>query len=139
MNRSSLIVHEGTVDSVTDSTAYVRIVQSSACAGCRASRVCHTSDAADRIIEVPLTGNVMAGSHVVIAGSESQGMRAVLLAFGLPLLLVAVVMTLSVVLGLSDAVAVSASLLSVLVYYGVLALFRNSLKGRFSFEIIEVK
>lgn len=137
----SVIRHEGVVSGIPEGSVQVRIVQSSACSGCKASSICHvSSEQKERIIEVQgdRTPGLQVGDRVVIAGSESQGMRAVILAFGIPVLLLVAVVIACLALHLPDSVAALLCLAAMVIYFGGLALFRTRLKGQFSFEIIEV-
>lgn len=137
----AVIKHDGIVDRITDGSVMVRIIQSSACSGCKASSICHvSSEAKERIIEVAgdCTPGLKVGDRVVIAGSEKQGMRAVSIAFGLPVLLILADVIVCLSMHLQDSVAALVCVASLVLYFSGLALFRKRLKGQFCFEIIEV-
>ena len=50
------IRHEGIIEAVDGATARVRILQVSACAGCKIASHCHTSDSKEKIVDVDIAG-----------------------------------------------------------------------------------
>ena len=132
----SLITHEGEVMKASDGIVYVRISQQAACSGCHASSACPVSESREKIIEVAdKNESYREGDKVLLVSSSKQGLGAVLLAYVIPLLLIFVsLFSLLAVLN-HEAIAIVISMGVVAVYYYVLYLFRDKLKGKFSFEI----
>ena len=132
------IRHDGIVDSIDGQTVVVRITQSSACGGCQASKICHAAESKDKLVDVHCTdaGSFMVGQAVTVAGAESLGVKAVMWAFGLPLLLLLAVLFTAVALTGSEKVAAAASVGLLVPYYIVLFLMRDRFKKDFRFRII---
>lgn len=75
------------------------------------------------------------GQEVIVVGDIGLGMRATLWAYAVPLvLLMAVLITVGSQTG-SEGIAALAALLSLLLYYMVLYMFRDKLQRRFTFKI----
>lgn len=134
------IRHDGFVDSIDGSTVYVRIVQSSACSGCQAKSLCKVSEAKEKVIEVTDadSSELSIGQQVCVVGSMEQGMKAVLLAFGLPLVLLLAVVIVCKSLGVTDGIAAISALTILIPYYLVLLLCRQKLTHKFQFKITAV-
>lgn len=134
---ADIIKHRGRVENVNGSHVVVRIIQTSACSACSAKGMCNASESKEKLIDVyEMNPSYQIGEEVVLCGSTSMGMRAVLLAFGIPvfILLVALFVTMRITDG--DALfSAIVSLLAVIPYYLVIYLMRNKLSKTFSFVI----
>ena len=86
------IKHLGIVESIDGSRLKVRILQTSACSSCSVKGHCSASEAKEKLIDVynVLGLSCQSGQHVVISGTVSMGMKAVLLAFVIPFLVLVV-------------------------------------------------
>ena len=133
------IRHDGVVDSVDGQDVMVRIVQSSACAGCQASRICRAAESKERLIPVHCadTSGLHAGQAVTVAGAQSMGMKAVAFAFGLPLLLLLAGMITAMAVTGSEKIAAVSALAVLAPYYIILFLLRDRIGGSFEFRIIK--
>ena len=133
------IRHEGIVDSIDGQNVIVRITQSSACGGCQARNICHAAESKDKLVEVHCTdaGSFTAGQAVTVAGAESLGIKAVLWAFGLPLILLLAALAAAMAATGNERMAVLAALGILVPYYIVLFLLRDRLKKDFQFRIIQ--
>ena len=134
---ADIIKHRGIVEKINGSHVVVRIVQTSACSACSAKGLCNASESKEKQIDVyEVNPSYRIGEEVVLCGSTSMGMRAVLLAFGIPvlLLLAALFVTMRVTDG--DALLSSiVALLAVIPYYLVIYLMKDKLDKTFSFVI----
>ena len=134
---ADIIKHRGIVEKIEGSHVVVRIVQTSACSACSAKGLCNASESKEKQIDVyEVNPSYRIGEEVVLCGSTSMGMRAVLLAFGIPglLLLAALFVTMRVTDG--DALLSSiVALLAVIPYYLVIYLMKNNMKKNFYFVI----
>ena len=132
------IRHEGVVNSIDGQKVTVRILQASACSGCQASRICRAAESKEKLIEVDMTGaeSLSVGQTVTVVAGERMGMIAVLLAFGLPLLLLIVALIAAMRVSGSEKIAAIASLAVLAPYYMVLFLCRSRIKKDFGFRII---
>ena len=134
---ADIIKHRGIVEKINGSHVVVRIVQTSACSACSAKGLCNASESKEKQIDVyEVNPSYRIGEEVVLCGSTSMGMRAVFLAFGIPvfLLLLALFVTMRVTDGDALLSAVVA-LLAVVPYYLVIHLMKNKLNKTFSFVI----
>ena len=134
------IVHEGKIVSIDASSIEVEIVNKSACASCHAKGVCGASDIQTRIVVIPqtlatATAGYQVGDSVKLVLSAVMGMKAVILAYGLPLLvLLAAILVLSS-LKMEQLYVGLLSLAAVALYYIIFAIFRDKLDKEFVFAI----
>lgn len=133
------VTHAGVVESIEGSTVRVRIVQTSACAACKVAGYCNAAESKEKIVDVfnADTSRWKVGDVVNVAASQQMAARALLLAFGLPLLIMLVVLLM--VLGLTgrEGLAALCGVAALLPYYAVLWLFRGRLQKRLAFWIEE--
>ena len=134
---ADIIKHRGVVEKVEGAHVTVRIIQTSACAACSAKGLCNASESKEKQIDVYETNpSYQIGEEVVLCGTTSMGLRAVLLAFGVPLLIVMIALGLSMKLTDDDALLSSAiAVLSVVPYYIVIYACKEKLNRTFSFTI----
>ena len=132
------IRHEGVVNSIDGQRVTVRILQESACSGCQASRICRAAESKEKLVEVDMNGaeSLSVGQKVTVVAGERMGITAVLLAFGLPLLLLLVVLIAAMRVTGSEKVAAITSIAVLIPYYVVLFLLRDRIKKDFGFRII---
>ena len=116
---ADIIKHRGIVEKVDGTHITVRIVQTSACAACSAKGLCNASESKEKQIDVyEVNPSYQIGEEVVLCGTTSMGMRAVLLAFGVPLLIVMIALGVSMKMTDDNALFSSfIALLSVIPYY----------------------
>jgi len=135
---SADIRHEGVIDSIEGRMVTVRILQVSACSGCQASDVCHAAEKKEKLVEVEMndTESLSIGQTVTVVAGNRIGMTAVILAFGLPLLLLLAFLITSMAVTGSEKVAAVAAMAILLPYYSVLFFFRNRIRRNFGFSII---
>lgn len=134
------IVHEGKIVEMDKESISVEIVNKSACAACHAKGVCGASDEQVRTIVLPqtlatATAGYQVGDSVKLVLSASLGMKAVILAYGLPLLVLLVAILVFSALKLEQLYVGLFSLAAVAVYYIIFAIFRNKLDKEFVFHI----
>ena len=134
---ADIIKHRGIVEKIDGSHIVVRIVQTSACSACSAKGLCNASESKEKQIDVyEVNPAYRIGEEVILCGTTSMGMKAVLLAFGIPvfLLLVALFVTMRVTDGDALLSAIVA-LVAVVLYYAVLYLMKDKMNRTFSFVI----
>lgn len=131
------IDHKGIVDRVEGETVFVRIIQQSACADCHAKSMCSASESKEKMIEVTdHSGSFQRGEEVIICAQTSLGLQAVLLAFVIPLLILA--SGTAVCLGVFHLHETTGGLISLTLlipYYYTLYMLRDKLKKRFIFTL----
>ena len=134
----SKIKHEGIVQFVSPDKIIVRIEQLSACAGCHAKQACTVADKKDKLIEIFESGKKFhINEKVIVEGSTSSGLLAVLYAFVFPLVLMFFVLFFTKGI-FREVQLVWVSLSTITLYYLVLFFFRNKMKKRFIFQIKKV-
>ena len=133
------IRHEGVINSIDGQKVTVRILQASACSGCQASKICRAAESKEKLVEIEMKGadTLSVGQTVTIAGEESMGMTAVMLAFGLPLLLLMAGLVTAVSVTGSEKIGAAVALGILVPYYIVLMLLRKRRKKDFQFRIIQ--
>jgi sigma-E factor negative regulatory protein RseC len=134
---TDIIKHRGIVEKVDGSHIVVRIVQTSACAACSAKGLCNASESKEKQIDVyEVNPSYRVGEEVMVCGTTSMGMRAVVLAFGVPLLILILALGISMKVTDEDAMlSAGIALVSVIPYYIVIYLMKDKLNKTFSFTI----
>ena len=134
---ADIIKHRGIVEKVDGSHIVVRIVQTSACSSCSAKGLCNASESKEKQIDVyEANPSYQIGEEVMVCGTTSMGMRAVLLAFGVPLLILVMALGVSMKLTGEDALLSSGiALVSVVPYYIGIYFCKDKLNRTFSFMI----
>ena len=131
--------HPGVVDSIEGDCVKVRIVQTSACAACKVAAHCNASESKEKLVDVfgCDTAKYATGQEVVVSASREVANRAILLGFGLPLLLLIGVLLMVLRWTGDEGMAALASLGVLVPYYIVLWLLRDSIRQRVAFRIEE--
>ena len=134
---ADIIKHRGIVEKVDGSHIVVRIVQTSACSACSAKGLCNASESKEKQIDVyEVNPSYQIGEEVMVCGTTSMGMRAVLLAFGVPLIILVLALGVSMKLTGEDALVSSGiALVSVVPYYIAIYFCKDKLNRTFSFTI----
>jgi sigma-E factor negative regulatory protein RseC len=126
------------VESVEKDCVKVRILQTSACAACKVSGHCNASESKEKIVDVlniADTSRLHVGDNVVVWASRDVANKALLLGFGMPFLLLIVVLVAVLYLTDNEGVAALAALGSLLPYYFLLWLWRDSIRQQISFHL----
>lgn len=134
---ADIIKHRGKVEKVNGSHVVVRIVQTSACSACSAKGMCNASESKEKLIDVyEVNPSYQIGEEVVLCGSTSMGMRAVFLAFGIPVFILLAALFIAMRVTDGDALfSAVVSLLAVTPYYLAIYLMKDKLNKTFSFVI----
>lgn len=136
---SAKIEHQGVISEIKNNVIHVKINQVSACSGCHARSACGVSESKEKIIEIPLRHQSFhVGDEVAVVGSVGMGLRAVLFAFVIPLLIIVTALVIAMSLVGSELQAALVSILVLALYYSVLYLFRNQLRNSFIFDVKKV-
>ena len=145
-----MIKHDGIIIALNeDGTALVRIVQTSACAACKAKAMCASAESAEKEMTVVLLGDEQwaVGNEVEVMVQQKMGWKAVMLAYLLPFFVMLAVMFIgNGLLAIGDgatgllgdeakreAVLGTVALCAMAVYYLVLGMFKDKLQKEFSF------
>lgn len=128
-----MIKHDGIVIAVNgDGTVRVRIVQTSACASCKAKAMCASAESVEKEIDAMGDGLLAIGDEAEVIVAEKIGWKAIFLAYILPfILLLGSVLVFNEFI--KEEIAGTIALCTMGVYYIVLGLFKNKLQKQFSF------
>lgn len=133
------ISHKGRVVSVSQDSLTVEIVSSSACSSCKAASMCSMSESTTKSVTVRLLPGekYAAGEEVEVLLSPSMGLKAALLAYFLPVvLLIAVCVPLSFA-GYGALLSGGVGLAAMALYYVVLYFFRGRIEKEYEFRVIK--
>ena len=145
-----MIKHDGIIIALNeDGTALVRIVQTSACAACKAKAMCASAESAEKEMTVVLLDDEQwaVGDEVEVMVQQKMGWKAVVLAYLLPFFVMLAVMFIgNGLLAMGDgatgllgdeakreAVLGTVALCAMALYYLVLGMFKDKLQKEFSF------
>ena len=134
---SSVISHAGIVDTISKGMVVVRITQKSACSSCKVASQCSSSESKEKLIEVKCSNasEYNIGQSVTIMAAESVGMKAVLLAFVIPTILLLCVIFGCVMNGLPELTAALSGIVTLIPYYIVIYLCRNKIERMLTFYL----
>ena len=149
-SKRKMIKHDGIIIALNeDGTALVRIVQTSACAACKAKAMCASAESAEKEMTVVLLGDEQwaVGNEVEVMVQQKMGWKAVVLAYLLPFFVMLAVMFVGYgLLAMGDgatgllgdeakreAVLGTVALCAMALYYLVLGIFKDKLQKEFSF------
>ena len=137
MNRSKDVSHTGKIVKMTPQVTTVAILQHGACAQCHAAGLCGMGDVAEKAVEVPTDpyASYKVGDEVGVILMASMGMKAVYLAYLIPLVVLLAVILGLIGLGVGEVPAGLSGMAAVGVYYLLLWLFRGKLQNEYIFTI----
>ena len=148
-----MIKHDGIIIALNkDGTALVRIVQTSACAACKAKAMCASAERAEKEMTVTLlmdNGRPMGygvldadkplleykvGDAVEVMVQQRMGWKAVVLAYLLPFFVMLAVMLIgNAIWAVREEILGTVALCAMALYYLVLGVFKDKLQKEFSF------
>ena len=132
------ISHLGIVESISEECVQVRILQTSACAACKVAGHCHASESKEKIVDVlnvPDASRLKVGDNVTVCTSNDVANRALLLGFGLPLLILVSVLLIALFFLSDEGLAAMMALLALVPYYILLYLLRDRIRQKMAFFI----
>ncbi len=129
--------HAGKVIQVTSNEVVVMIEAEGACASCRAKTLCGMSESQDKLISVatPSAPQYHVGEEVEVSVQQQMGIKAVMIAYVFPFLLVMAVLLGLLESGVNELSAGLSALGLLALYYIVLVLFRRRIAKDIVFEI----
>lgn len=134
---SSDISHKGRIVRITPQLTTVAIEQHGACGSCHAAGLCGMAEATEKAVELPTDpyAKYGVGDEVEVVLKATMGMKAVWLAYCIPLIVLLGVILGLFALGVGEVVAGLSGIGAVGVYYFLLWLFRDRLKNEYVFTI----
>jgi len=134
---SHRIRHAGTIEKIEDGCVSVRILQASACGACKVAGYCSAAESKEKLVVVKCADVSLyqTGQSVVVTASRSVASQALIFAFGLPFLIMVVVLVMVLQLTGNEALAALSALSALIPYYFLLWLWRERVSQRISFQI----
>ena len=131
------VSHKGKVVKMTPQVTTVAILSHSACGECHAAGLCGLGEVMEKAVEVPTNpyAGYGVGDEVEVVFKASMGMKAVWLAYFVPLVVLLAVILGLIGLGVAEVPAGLSGIAAVGVYYLLLWLFRDKLKKEYIFTI----
>ncbi len=135
--RKEEVRHGGKVIAMTPQLTSVRIVSHSACGECHAAGLCGMAELSEKVIQVPTDpfASYAVGDEVEVVLAAEMGLKAVLLAYFLPLVVLLGMVLGLMALGMGEVAAGLSGFAAVGVYYLVLWLLRGRLRNQYVFRI----
>jgi len=131
------IRHPGVVEKIDGKRITVRILPQQACSACHSKASCGISGDEEKFIEVqtPFGSTVLPGEQVLVSLKLESGFKALLLGYIFPLILLVAVLFALYYLSGSEGLAALSSLITLILYYGLLYAFRGKLQRKFTFGL----
>lgn len=131
------VMHKGRVVSMDPQFTTVQIVSHSACSECHAAGLCGMSEYTEKAVRVPADpyANYTVGDEVNVVLKASMGMKAVWIAYFIPLLVLMAVTLGLIALGVAEVVSGLCGIGAVGVYYLAIWLLRDRLQDEYVFSI----
>ena len=132
-----VVNHTGKVVSVSQEEVVVQIERGGACSGCSNKKACQFGEAKDHIVAIKTqsAASYTEGEEILVSMKGSLGLKAVLYAYLLPLLLLVTTLIVFRLFIDSEALQILFALIPVVVYYLTLYKVRNRLEKKFNFHI----
>lgn len=134
----SKISHSGIIESIEEGCVKVRILQTSACAACKVAGRCNASESKEKIVDVMNvsdTSGLKVGDDVIVYASHDVANKALLLGFGIPFLVLVAVLFVTLCVTSEEGVSAITAIVALVLYYGVLYLFRDKIQQKLSFYL----
>ena len=157
-SKRKMIKHDGIIIALNgDGTALVSIVQTSACAACKAKAMCASAESAEKEMTVVLLGengkvktennstqsyttlhdstqSYHVGDTVEVMVQQKMGWKAVVLAYLLPFFVMLAVMLIgNAIWAVREEILGTVALCAMALYYLLLGMFKDKLQKEFSF------
>lgn len=136
---STIVKHSGIIEQISKTVVKVRIIQTAACSSCKLASQCNPSEKKSKTIDIfnADTNNLNVGDEVVVAATQANGLSASLIGYGIPLvLLVVVLVTVNILTG-NELYAALLGILSLFPYYVIIYFLRDKLRRKFVFCIVK--
>lgn len=131
------ISHKGNIEAISGNEIMVRILQTSACAGCKIASHCASSESKEKIVEVhdEDATRFTIGETVNVIASGSAGEKAVFFGFVIPFFVLIAAIFGAYLAKASEPMCGIIGLASLLPYYALLYLCRSYFKKIIRFQI----
>ena len=139
MDSINCVEQKGIIEEINKGIARVNITSYSACASCQSKGACGMTETAEKHIDVAINPNDFhKGELVNILMAKSLGLRATLLAYVLPFLIVIIALIILTSSGLNEAISGLIAILALALYFFLLHLNKDKLQKTFQFTLNKV-
>lgn len=133
---SSIIKHQGVINSIKNNRLEIMIISESACSSCKSKKVCSISEVKEKLIYIESNDNSYhVGDKVTVFLEERMGAYAVVFAYGLPFLVMVLTLFLGYYNNASEPIMGLSVLASLSLYFVIVYLFRNQLGKKITFKV----
>lgn len=133
---SSIIKHQGVINSIKNNRLEIMIISESACSSCKSKKVCSISEVKEKLIYIESNDNSYhVGDKVTVFLEERMGVYAVVFAYGLPFLVMVLTLFLGYYNNASEPIMGLSVLASLSLYFVIVYLFRNQLGKKITFKV----
>lgn len=134
------INHYGTVIKVKTGLVQVKITRYSACHNCDARHGCGLMDCQNKTIDIATSHakDYAVGEEVVVGLAQNFALKAVFLAYILPLMLMLAALLAADICGCSEIISGISAIIILIPYYFWLFLSKKRLAGKFRFTISKI-
>ena len=131
------ITHKGRIVAIDPDITTVEIIAESACASCHAKGLCGLGEEKVKQIQVRTSAwhPRQVGDEVVVVLKKAMGYKAVFIAYGMPLVVLFVVLMVLTQLGVGELYAGLGAIGAVILCYLGIFLFRNKISKEYSFYL----
>jgi len=131
------VIHHGVVEEIKESSVMVNIVSMASCASCQLNGVCNASDIEKKSIEAlkPSGKAIKVGDYVTLEMETSLGIKAVMMGYIYPFMILLASLIVSTIINLEEGVAALISVGLMVPYYAILYLRKDKMKKYFTFRI----
>ena len=139
MDSTTCVEQKGIIEEINKGIATVNITSFSACASCQSKGACRMTETSEKYIEVAINpDDFKTGELVKVLMKQSLGLRATLLAYVLPFMIVLLALMVLTSLGMPEVFAGLLSLVMLSVYFVLLHFFKDKLQKTFQFTLNKV-
>lgn len=136
MGSEKEVSHTGIVKAISENGIKVGIVVQSGCASCQIKGTCNMSEQTDKELDITCNPNAFyIGQKVMVRLKASQGMNALFLGYVLPFIILLLTMIISSNLIDNEGIVGLISLGSIVPYYIILYLLKNSIRKKFTYVV----
>lgn len=133
------IEHKGIISEIQNNIIRVTIVSKSMCESCHAKGACISSDSKEKIIEVKTNNesNYKVGDEVVVCMEKKIGVKAVLIGFFFPfiILIACFILSYNFLFAKNEVLPSLLAIFTVGIYYFIIYLLRNRIEKKIHFYI----
>ena len=132
------IEHTGVVKEITPTLIVVDIMVNSACEKCHIKGACHNSSETDqRVVEIARIDDksYVLEEKVTLFFTEKTGLKAVVLAYIIPVIIMLLALVVMVELGVSEPISAIFSLTFIVTYFIILYIFKAKIKSNVKVNI----